>query len=129
MQMQPATSVRALGVQPRPPARPAPARPAPARPAPARVRVRRTRLLALLLVAASFLMVAPGLARGDGPERPVARVTYTVQAGDTLWVIARRAAPERDPREVVDELIRDNRLQGQLHPGQQLSLPATGQRR
>jgi Tfp pilus assembly protein FimV len=124
MQMQPATSVRAPGVQPRPPARPAPARSAPAR-----VRVRRTRLLALLLVAASLLMVAPGLARGDGPERPVARVTYTVQAGDTLWVIARRAAPERDPREVVDELIRDNRLQGQLHPGQQLSLPATGQRR
>jgi hypothetical protein len=119
MQMQPATSVRAPGVQPRPSARPAPAR----------VRVRRTRLLALLLVAASLLMVAPGLARGDGPERPVARVTYTVQAGDTLWVIARRAAPERDPREVVDELIRDNRLQGQLHPGQQLSLPATGQRR
>ncbi|HEV8648702.1 MAG TPA: LysM peptidoglycan-binding domain-containing protein [Actinomycetes bacterium] len=122
MQMQPATSGRAAGTaagQPGIRAR-LPAHQPPPR---VRVRVRRARALALLAVVAFLLLMAPGLARGDGPERPVARVTYTVQAGDTLWGIARRAAPERDPREVVDQLLRDNRLRGQLQPGQQLSLP------
>jgi len=119
MQMQPATSGRAAGAAAG--LAVAPAEP-PARQVPPRVR--RARALALLLVVASLLLVAPGLARGDGPERPAARQTYTVQAGDTLWEIARRAAPDRDPREVVDQLVRDNRLRGQLQPGQQLSLPA-----
>ncbi len=121
MQMQPATSGRAAGAAAG--LAVTPAEP-PARQVSPRVRVRRARALALLLVVASLLLVAPGLARGDGPERPAARQTYTVQAGDTLWEIARRAAPDRDPREVVDQLVRDNRLRGQLQPGQQLSLPA-----
>jgi hypothetical protein len=81
------------------------------------------RVLAIALVVAVFLVVAPGLARGDGPDRPAPRVTYVVEPGDTLWSIARRVAPGRDPRPVVDGLIEANDVGGGLQAGQELSIP------
>ena len=83
----------------------------------------RARVLAIVLVVAAFLLVAPGLARGDGPERPARQVTYVVEPGDTLWSIARRVAPGRDPRPVVDALVEANDLHGGLQAGQELSVP------
>jgi hypothetical protein len=84
------------------------------------------RVLATLLVVAVFLLVAPGLARGVGPDRPAPRVTYVVQPGDTLWSIARRVAPGQDPRPVVDGLIEANDVRGGLQTGQELSVPVPG---
>jgi hypothetical protein len=88
-----------------------------------RMRVRWARVIAIVLVVAGALLVAPGLARGDGPDRPAPRVTYVVESGDTLWSIARRVAPGRDPRPVVDGLIEANDLRGGLQAGQELSIP------
>jgi hypothetical protein len=81
------------------------------------------RTFAIVLVVAVFMLVAPGLAKGDGPDRPAPRVTYVVEPGDTLWSIARRVAPGRDPRPVVDGLIEANNLRGGLQAGQELSIP------
>ena len=85
----------------------------------------------LLLPVAFFLLVAPTLVRDEGFGRADSRVayaerrvSYTVQAGDTLWSIARRVAPGRDPRAVVDQLIADNHLHGDLQVGQAIDLPA-----
>ena len=61
------------------------------------MRVRWVRVLAIVPVVAGVLLVAPGLARGDRPDRPAPRVTYVVESGDTLWSIARRVAPGRIP--------------------------------
>jgi hypothetical protein len=83
----------------------------------------RARVFLLVLVVAVSLLVAPGLARGDGPDRPAPRVTYVVEPGDTLWSIARQVAPGRDPRPVVDGLIEANDLHGGLQAGQELSIP------
>jgi Tfp pilus assembly protein FimV len=83
----------------------------------------RARVLAIVLVVAGSLVVVPGLARGDGPDRPAPRVTYVVEPGDTLWSIARRVAPSRDPRPVVDGLIEANDVRGGLQAGQELSIP------
>ena len=83
----------------------------------------RARLLAIVAIVAAFLLVVPGLAKGDGPERPAPRVHYVVQPGDTLWSIARRVAPGQDPRPVVDGLIAANDLRGGLQAGQELSIP------
>ena len=81
------------------------------------------RVLAVVLVVAAFLVVVPGLARGDGPDRPGPRVTYVVEPGDTLWSIAQRVAPGRDPRPVVDGLIQANDLRGGLQAGEELTIP------
>jgi hypothetical protein len=83
------------------------------------------------LLLAALLLVAPSLLGGGGPWRstPVAystsrMVTYTVQPGDTLWVIARRIAPNDDPRPVVDRLIAENHITRSLQVGQSIDLPA-----
>ena len=83
----------------------------------------RARLLAIVLIVAASLLVVPGLAKGDGPDRPAPQVHYVVQPGDTLWSIARQAAPDRDPRPVVDALVEANDLHGGLQAGQELSIP------
>jgi hypothetical protein len=38
------------------------------------------------------------------PHRAPVPATVTVRSGDTLWAIASRVAPERDPRQEVAEL-------------------------
>jgi Tfp pilus assembly protein FimV len=83
----------------------------------------RARLLAVALLVVASLLVVPGLAKGDGPERPAPRVHYVVQPGDTLWSIARQVAPGRDPRPVVDALVEANNLHGGLQAGQELTVP------
>jgi Tfp pilus assembly protein FimV len=56
---------------------------------------------------------------GPGPARGPAGVT--VHAGDTLWSIATRVAPDRDPRAEVGALRRLNHVTGaRLTPGQVL---------
>lgn len=43
-------------------------------------------------------------------HHPPAPATVTVRSGDTLWALAARVAPDRDPRQEVDQLRRLNGL-------------------
>jgi len=111
----------------------APAVPAAGSPAPIvrltrRGRLVRTMALGVLLVA----LVVAGAARltgqparaGDVPTRPVATQSVVVEQGDSLWLIAQRAAPESDPRELVREIRELNGLRSNLiQPGQVLLVP------
>ncbi len=89
-----------------------------------RTRVRRRRLaltLSFALVAAAW--AGPAVRALGSPERPVrvARTSYVVREGDTLWAIARRLAPTSDPRPIVDALATANGIEaGELVPGQTL---------
>ena len=97
------------------------------------VPVRLTRLGRAVLGLAGILL---GLAILVGPTvaaarlgRPVpalpssAPAVVVVQPGETLWTIARRVAPERDPRDVVTELRRRNALpSADVRAGQRLRL-------
>lgn len=99
-------------------ARPAKAR---VRRLPGRVRWDRVALLAALLVGSAGAVgrAAAGAADG-GTER------YVVQAGDTLWDIARAlVGPEGDPRPVVADIREANGLgTAVLRSGEVLRLPA-----
>lgn len=94
---------------------------------------RRGRLLLLVALAA----VAFGLlSMGGGPapaatEEPARTATaqVVVAAGDSLWSIARSAAPAADPRETIERIRELNPdlldvPDGSLRPGQALVVPA-----
>jgi LysM domain len=69
---------------------------------------------AVLLTTASRADLAPA---GPAP-------TVVVQPHDTLWAIARRAAPRRDPYAVIADIRELNGFTGSVvQPGQALLLP------
>jgi nucleoid-associated protein YgaU len=100
-------------------------------PAPAAAPLRLTRRGMLALVFATVLtgLVLLAVAWASAPAGAGAGVhagaagSVMVQPGDTLWSIAQRTAPQRDPRQVVDQLRRLNHLNSvALTPGQTLKV-------
>ena len=89
-----------------------------------RTRVRRRRLtltVSLALVAAAWAGPAVRALGSPGEPVKVARTSYVVREGDTLWTIAQRLSPGSDPRPVVDALSDANGIDaGELVPGQTL---------
>ncbi|SHG69903.1 LysM domain-containing protein [Jatrophihabitans endophyticus] len=73
---------------------------------------------AVLVWVASLSAAAEPAGAGAGADVPA---TVTVESGDTLWSIATRVAPDRDPRAEVAQLRSLNHLDGvALVPGQTL---------
>jgi nucleoid-associated protein YgaU len=70
-----------------------------------------------VLVAAGKAGAALGGSPLAVPERRPAVTRYVVQPGDSLWAIAERIEPDRDPRPVVDALT-TARGDGPLVPGE-----------
>lgn len=100
-----------------------------------RTRLRMTRrgrrvllgLFALPLAAAvSFATFSDMTAAASSEAGQIVEfATTTVLPGDTLWSIAALIAPEADPRDVVDSIMRLNQLNGAaISVGQQLAIPA-----
>ncbi len=91
--------------------------------APARLTHRGVAALAGLVAALAGALV--WLASASAPAAPAPAavpVSITVQSGDTLWSIAFRVAPARDPRAEVATLQHLNHLIGaDLRAGQVLS--------
>ncbi len=84
-----------------------------------------------MLAAAAALAVlgfftAPAMASSGEPD-----VTNTVQvsvaAGESLWGLAQQFAPERDPRDVVADIMELNNLaDARVTVGAQLYIPVEG---
>ncbi len=72
---------------------------------------------------AAIFVYALYFATGAGAEPDP--VPYTVAGGDTLWEIAtEQYPPSEDPRTTVEEIRRENGLEGYLiRPGMRLELP------
>jgi hypothetical protein len=71
---------------------------------------------------ASAILLATA-SRADEPPTG-APPTVVVQPHDTLWSIASRTAPDRDPYAAIAEIRQINDLEGYVvHPGQTLELP------
>jgi Tfp pilus assembly protein FimV len=85
-------------------------------------------VLATAAVLAGFWAgpVASALGRPSEPV-PASVATYVVRSGDTLWAIAIRLVPDRDPRAVVDAIVERNDVTaGSILPGQTLVVPLEG---
>jgi LysM repeat protein len=83
-------------------------------------------LLAALLLSLSGFLNAPAKASESASGLSLTpTVTVTVQPGESLWAIAGTVAPERDPRDVVADIIQLNNLDAaRVRPGQTLFVPA-----
>jgi len=80
-------------------------------------------LIAPLLIAISLLFRSQVDASSDSSE-PRPYPVIVVQPGDTLWTIAGRVAPDRDPRAVIHQIREINGLPGaSIEAGQRLAVP------
>ena len=82
-------------------------------------------VLAMLTVALlAFVLGRAGSSQAATPQAHVPYAQTTVHAGETLWSVAQRVAPGRDPREVIAQISRLNHLStSAVQVGQQLLLP------
>jgi hypothetical protein len=94
---------------------------------------RRGRAVLIAFTASALLVLfwltaGPGAQAGDddgGPGHGKAPATVVVGPGETLWEIAERHDPDRDPRITVQRIADLNGLpDSAVHPGQQLRLPS-----
>jgi hypothetical protein len=72
----------------------------------------QTVAVAVAILAGTLVWFAWLSAPAASRPTPAAPATVTVRSGDTLWSIAGRVAPNRDPRAEVDTLQRVNHLTG-----------------
>ena len=83
-------------------------------------------LLAALVLSLAGFLNAPAKAADSASELSLTPTfTVTVQPGESLWAIAGTVAPERDPRDVVADIVQLNNLgAARVIPGQQLFVPS-----
>ena len=82
-------------------------------------------LTALLLSLVGFLNSPAKAADSTADLALTPTVSVTVQAGESLWAIAGTVAPERDPRDVIADIVQLNNMSaGSVVPGQQLFVPS-----
>jgi LysM domain len=82
---------------------------------------------ALLVTVISLLATGAAQATNHGPSSGAARhglVQVVVRPGQSLWSVAEKAAPDRDTRAVIQQIIDLNSLTGDtVSAGQQLWVP------
>jgi len=92
-----------------------------------RGRVVLAMVAALLVTVISLLAAGAAQATNDGPSSGTARhglVQVVVRPGQSLWSVAEKAAPDRDTRAVIQQIIDLNSLTGDtVSAGQQLWVP------
>jgi LysM repeat protein len=91
----------------------------------ARLRGRIVLFFATILTLVGLVVAFGQLAGASDTSRPESpTVIMTVQAGDSLWTIAKSALHTADPRETVERIRKLNGLRDSvIVPGQQLIVP------
>lgn len=87
-------------------------------------------LLTLIVLLGAGVMVRESAGASTAPPAPASAASpetrvVVVQAGETLWQVARQIDPQADPREVIHEIRQLNELPGgYVRAGQELVVPA-----
>lgn len=87
---------------------------------------RRGRLVVTLIwVVLLALAVLPFVQSAGGAEPGGRTIPVRIEPGDTLWQVARDAAPEADPRVLVDQIVELNGLRAgsDIRPGDTVQVP------
>ena len=89
--------------------------------------LRSGRVARVVAAATVTLAVVGGLGwigQGASPGIPAETAVIRVGAGETVWDVARRVAPQSDQRAVVERIRQLNGIMGSaITPGQQLQVP------
>ena len=81
-------------------------------------------LPAVVALGIGILSSGGALASGDAGSAAGTFKTVTVHPGDSLWTIAQDVAPDSDPRDVIDDIVRLNALPSSIvDAGQSLAIP------
>ncbi|MDQ1126931.1 LysM repeat protein [Microbacterium sp. SORGH_AS 505] len=81
-------------------------------------------LPAVVALGIGILSSGGALASGDAGSAAGTFKTVTVHSGDSLWTIAQDVAPDSDPRDVIDDIVRLNALPSSVvDAGQSLAIP------
>jgi len=78
------------------------------------------------LLLASLMAIMVPINADAVSAQPSANPPYkivVVKRGDCLWNIARKHCPNRDVREVINEMYKLNEIGKDIYPGQQLKVP------
>ncbi|AZS43393.1 Cell division suppressor protein YneA [Microbacterium oleivorans] len=82
-------------------------------------------LPAVVALGVGIVSGGGALASGDAGAPAGSFEKVTVLPGDSLWTIAQDVAPDRDPRDVIDDIVRLNALPSSVvDAGQSLAIPA-----
>jgi hypothetical protein len=82
-------------------------------------------LASVPLVVGLIFMVNAGGAAATDSGAPTHFGYVTVEAGQSLWAIAEKVAPNADPREVIADIVSLNQLEGGVvSPGERIAIPA-----
>lgn len=81
--------------------------------------------IAAMLAAGIILGGAANVTARQTSPAPFRGTTHVVQAGDTLWSIAKQEYPKGDLRERISAIRKANKLRNSgIVPGQRLLIPA-----
>lgn len=82
----------------------------------------RTAIILAVLSTSLFGFVGQATAGNESGTQQFAYVT--VSAGETLWQLAERVAPNSDPRDWIAQVVSLNGLtSAEVQPGQQIAIP------
>jgi LysM domain len=79
----------------------------------------------VLMASLASAILFTTASRASGPDAAPTPAVVVVQPHDTLWSIATRTSPRRDPYAAVADIQRLNHLDGYvIHPGETLRVSA-----